>query len=189
MLGTGERATRSCGGRWPRAIRDRVAATIGFDERLAHLIEAGADMFLMPSRFEPCGLNQMYSLRYGTVPVVRATGGLDDTVDDAGEAGRGDRLHVLRLHRRSAGRTRPPGAGGLPEPDALARRCSGAAMQQDYSWDASAREYVKVYRALTAEARDGRTAVTLRRQQITSHSVGGPSPNGDTQWHPRRCRP
>ena len=59
-----------------------MAARIGFDERLAHLIEAGADMFLMPSRYEPCGLNQMYSLRYGTVPIVRATGGLDDTVVD-----------------------------------------------------------------------------------------------------------
>ena len=63
-------------------IRIGCPRTIGFDERLAHLIEAGADMFLMPSRFEPCGLNQMYSLRYGTVPIVRATGGLDDTVAD-----------------------------------------------------------------------------------------------------------
>ena len=67
----------------------RVSATIGFNERLAHQIEAGADIFLMPSRFEPCGLNQLYSLRYGTVPVVRATGGLEDTVIDADNAGQG----------------------------------------------------------------------------------------------------
>ena len=58
----------------------RVAVRIGFDEPLAHRIVAGADLFLMPSRYEPCGLSQLYSLRYGTVPVVHATGGLDDTV-------------------------------------------------------------------------------------------------------------
>ena len=82
LLGTGEpryeNLWRSLAARSP----DRIAAWIGFDESLAHVIEGGADIFLMPSRFEPCGLNQMYSLRYGTVPVVRATGGLDDTIID-----------------------------------------------------------------------------------------------------------
>ncbi len=61
---------------------DRFAVRVGYNEGLAHRIEAGSDMFLMPSRYEPCGLNQMYSLRYGTVPIVRATGGLEDTVDE-----------------------------------------------------------------------------------------------------------
>ncbi|HLK40451.1 MAG TPA: glycogen synthase GlgA [Polyangiaceae bacterium] len=77
---------------------DRFRAWIGFSERLAHVIEAGADLFLMPSRFEPCGLNQMYSQRYGTLPIVRATGGLDDTVvnsDEAAGAGTGFKLWDL----------------------------------------------------------------------------------------------
>lgn len=86
VLGRGERhletAFRELAQRYPT----QIAAVIDFDEALAHQIEAGADMFLMPSRFEPCGLNQMYSLRYGTPPVVRNTGGLADTVVDATEA-------------------------------------------------------------------------------------------------------
>ena len=81
MLGSGETRYQQM---WHAlaalAARSRHRRTCGFDERRAHLIEGGADMFLMPSRFEPCGLNQMYSLRYGTVPVVRAVGGLVDTV-------------------------------------------------------------------------------------------------------------
>ena len=92
--------TRSSGQRWRHAIPSASAPRIGFDERLAHLIEAGADAFLMPSRFEPCGLNQMYSLRYGTVPIVRATGGLDDTVED------GD-PRPARAPDSSSGSTRP----------------------------------------------------------------------------------
>ncbi len=81
-LGSGESEAE----RFLQALRDhapsRVGVYIGYNESLAHLIEAGADMFLMPSKFEPCGLNQMYSLRYGTVPIVRAVGGLDDTVQN-----------------------------------------------------------------------------------------------------------
>ncbi|HEX7606734.1 MAG TPA: glycogen/starch synthase, partial [Usitatibacter sp.] len=82
VLGTGEERYQSLWTALASAHPDRIGARIGFDESLAHLIEAGADIFLMPSRFEPSGLNQMYSLRYGTVPVVRAVGGLDDTVRD-----------------------------------------------------------------------------------------------------------
>ena len=86
MLGSGdqwcEELWRRLAGRHP----DRVAVRIGFDDKLAHLIEGGADCFLMPSWYEPCGLNQMYSQRYGTLPVVRGTGGLRDTVVDADES-------------------------------------------------------------------------------------------------------
>ena len=85
LLGSGspefERAYRKLATRYP----DKVSVRIGFDQGLSHRIEAGCDFFLMPSRFEPCGLNQMYSLRYGSIPIVRATGGLDDSVVDASE--------------------------------------------------------------------------------------------------------
>ena len=100
------RATRICGGRSPRAHPDRIGARIGFDESLAHLIEAGADIFLMPSRFEPCGLNQMYSMRYGTVPVVHGVGGLADTVRRLYAPGAPDRLGFVlpRVHAGGAAR-------------------------------------------------------------------------------------
>ena len=112
MLGSGERRFEERLARaWRRAIPERVSTTIGFDERLAHLIEAGADLFLMPSRFEPCGLNQMYSLRYGTVPMVRATGGLDDTVVDVSRSGRGTGFKFSDYTPGSAGRHRAPRAG------------------------------------------------------------------------------
>jgi len=146
MLGSGERRFED---QWRTlAMRHptRVAATIGFDERLAHLIEAGADMFLMPSRFEPCGLNQMYSLRYGTVPIVRATGGLKDTVEDVDGATRDE----------GTGFTfRDYAPGALVETVKRALDAFGnpsrwqgiqtRGMQRDHSWDASAREYVKLY--------------------------------------------
>ncbi len=146
MLGSGERQYEDL---WrAMAVRhpERVSATIGFDERLAHLIEAGADMFLMPSRFEPCGLNQLYSLRYGTVPIVRGTGGLEDTVTDAaGPGGNGVKFAdanptaLLSAVRRAL---------GLFEDRARWDALQRAGMAADPSWDVSAREYVKVYRQL-----------------------------------------
>jgi starch synthase len=118
---------------------------IGFDEGLAHLIEGGADIFLMPSRFEPCGLNQMYSQRYGTVPVVRATGGLFDTVQNVDpESGTGTGFTFDEYTPRALlGALRR--ALDLFEDRTIWRRIQKAGMRRDFSWDASAREYVAVY--------------------------------------------
>jgi starch synthase len=145
VLGTGEARHqdlwRTLAAKYPNVIGVRI----GFDEGLAHLIEAGSDIFLMPSRFEPCGLNQMYSLRYGTVPVVRATGGLRDTVrnvDPVSGQGTGFTfeeytptalLDALRRAIETFGNR------------TLWRRIQKTGMRQDWSWDASARQYADVY--------------------------------------------
>jgi starch synthase len=148
VLGTGdpaiEQALRAAATQYP----GRVAFSAHHDETLAHLIEAGADIFLMPSRFEPCGLNQMYSQAYGTVPVVRKTGGLADTV------------------RAVSGRTGTGFLFGLATSEALFDAIKSAVavsrnrhtwqaiqrngMAQDFSWKRSAAEYVRMYAELTA---------------------------------------
>src|ERR1700723_2135926 len=81
VLGSGDKLYEEMFQRLNKQFPSKIAAKVAFDNAIAHKIEAGADMFLMPSRYEPCGLNQMYSLKYGTVPIVRATGGLDDTIE------------------------------------------------------------------------------------------------------------
>ena len=127
----------------------RVAVYRGFHEPLAHQIEAGADIFLMPSIFEPCGLNQMYSMRYGTVPVVRATGGLDDTVepwDPARGSGTGFKFGPYTPHAMMEKLREALFWYGRPE---AWRRMQQNGMRADNSWEAAARKYVKVYEALT----------------------------------------
>lgn len=119
----------------------RVAVRIGFDNGLAHRIEAGADMFLMPSRYEPGGLNQIYSLRYGTVPVVRATGGLDDTIEeDTGFKFAEYSGQALLGAVRAAVRAFSDG-------DAW-RQTMRRGMEKDFSWKASAAAYSALYRRL-----------------------------------------
>lgn len=124
----------------------RIAVRVDYDERLAHKIEAGADMFLMPSRYEPCGLNQIYSLRYGTVPIVRATGGLDDTIDvDTGfkftDYSGAALLSALEL-ARTVYRDRR-------DWEAMMRR----GMKKDFSWKTSAAEYSSLYQRLASQIR------------------------------------
>jgi starch synthase len=127
---------------------DRFRAFIGFDNPRAHRIESGADFFLMPSRFEPCGLNQLYSLRYGTLPIVRATGGLADTVvqyDESKGTGTGfvfqdltpGALYNVIGWALSTWHDRPAHVVNMRE----------QAMEQDFSWDRSAEAYEQIYRA------------------------------------------
>jgi starch synthase len=123
----------------------RIAAQIGFDNGLAHRIEAGADIFLMPSRYEPCGLNQIYSLKYGTVPVVRATGGLDDTIDEGTGFKFVDYTPQALLGAIGEALTAYADPVGW---QAMMRR----GMQKDFSWKRSAAAYSALYRNLLAAA-------------------------------------
>ena len=145
LLGTGERRYEDLWLAMAARHPDRIAVRIGFDEGLAHLIEAGADLFLMPSRFEPCGLNQMYSLRYGTVPLVRATGGLFDTVRnyDPG-SGEGTGFTFDEYSPQALAGTLRWALGVFKDRNAWVR-LQRTGMRLDNSWGRSAAEYVKVY--------------------------------------------
>jgi starch synthase len=145
-LGTGEpefeELFRAMAAKYP----DRFLVKVAYDNTLAHQIEAGADMFLMPSRYEPCGLNQIYSMKYGTVPVVRATGGLDDTVEPFNcKTGTGFRFSdyspeaLLDALRQAV--------EAYHEPKAW-RQLIANGMKKDFSWLASAKQYVKIYQTV-----------------------------------------
>ncbi len=137
---------------WSREHPSRVAAHIGFEERLAHLVEAGSDLFLMPSKFEPCGLNQMYSLRYGTVPVVHGVGGLDDTIQPYTARARWANGFKFRPASVEAMTRALRQALRLYHDEAAWRPLMLRGMQEDHSWQTSAKEYVKVYRRARDEA-------------------------------------
>ena len=151
LLGTGEPRYQDLWSALAHRHPDRIGARIGFDEGLAHLIEGGADLFLMPSRFEPCGLNQMYSLRYGTVPVVHGVGGLLDTVRDDSPRAATPTGFVFREYSPDALMVALHRALTVFPDKPRWRALQVAGMRQDNSWDHSAREYVKIYeRALRA---------------------------------------
>jgi len=144
VLGTGEARYQDLWTMLAARFPDRIGARIGFDEGLAHLIEGGADIFLMPSQFEPCGLNQMYSLRYGTVPVVRQVSGLADTVRDYGST-KTPNGFVFRDYTPAALLDALGRALALYRDRRKWRNLQLVGMREDHSWDRSAREYVKMY--------------------------------------------
>jgi len=156
ILGSGDRHYQELFTALARKFPGRIAVRIGYDDALAHLIEAGADCYLMPSRFEPCGLNQMYSLRYGTIPVVRGVGGLVDTVEHFDPARGSGTGFVFRDYDVT----------GLlwAVDEALAAygrrrdwtRLRANAMAADFSWETSAHSYVELYRSLAAQGARGR---------------------------------
>jgi starch synthase len=150
QIGTGssffQRAFQDLGRRFP----DRASVKIGFDEGLSHRIEAGCDFFLMPSQFEPCGLNQMYSLRYGTVPIVRATGGLDDTVIDIRDnPERANGIKFVEYSGRALAKSMRKGLALYETPE-LFQRFRQNGMSADFSWERTAKEYIAIYEQAVA---------------------------------------
>jgi starch synthase len=148
VLGTGEPKYHAMLERLRQQFPDKVGVFLGFNNELAHLIEAGSDMFLMPSRYEPCGLNQMYSLKYGTVPIVRATGGLDDTIEDfdpATKKGTGFKFTQYDAQEFLNAIMRALETYGKP---ALWKTVMTNGMKKDFSWETSAKQYVDLYLTL-----------------------------------------
>jgi starch synthase len=151
LLGSGDRALEAAFTEFAATRPGRVAVTTAHDESLAHLMEAGADLLVMPSRYEPCGLNQMYSQRYGTIPVVRRTGGLADTVVDASPAAitEGTATGICFEHADAGGIAygigRALALNRQPETWAALRRNG---MQRDFGWSRTAGLYVELYQSL-----------------------------------------
>ena len=147
VLGTGDRCLEEALGAIARRNPDNCAVWLDFDERRAHLIEAGCDLFVMPSRYEPCGLNQMYSQRYGTLPIVRATGGLADTVQnfDAGSAS-GTGFVFCDPTAEALYGTIKWAVGCYREQRELFDQCVRRVMRLDHSWRQRAGAYEYLYR-------------------------------------------
>jgi len=151
ILGTGEEKIQDVIREVASSAPERIGAKIAFDNRIAHLIEAGSDIFMMPSRYEPCGLNQMYSLKYGTVPLVRSTGGLADTIVDCTP-------ETLKSGRANGFSFKPYEVKALIETVKRALELYGrredwarlvsVGMRQDWSWARSAREYEALYKKM-----------------------------------------
>jgi starch synthase len=157
LLGTGKEKYHLLLETLQKKYPQQLGVKIAFDNALAHKIEAGADMFLMPSRYEPCGLNQIYSLKYGTVPIVRATGGLDDTIEDFKHLSATGNGFKFRDYAASGLLEALQRALRAYQDRALWEKLMIRGMSADFSWERSAGEYLQVYQE-TIEKKKAKTA-------------------------------
>ena len=146
ILGSGDSGLEHFYRELPSNCRGRAGSYIGYNNELSHIIEAGCDFFIMPSLYEPCGLNQMYSMKYGTLPIVRATGGLNDTVENYDEAsGSGTGFKFFDSSPQAVYYTIGWAVSTYYDRKEHMKKMISAAMSMDFSWDKSAREYEKAY--------------------------------------------
>jgi starch synthase len=148
LLGTGDKKYHTFFDKMAQKYPDKFACYLGFNDELAHLIEAGADIFIMPSRYEPCGLNQMYSLVYGTVPLVRETGGLADTVSRFDEKSGEGNGFVFKKYEAAAFLKELKRALKIFEDKKNWSKIIKNGMKSDFSWTSSAKKYVDLYKTV-----------------------------------------
>jgi starch synthase len=145
VLGTGEEKYQIFFNDLRKKYPDKVGVRIGFDNSIAHKIEAGCDFFLMSSKFEPCGLNQIYSLKYGTIPIVRAVGGLEDTIENFNlqtRQGNGFKFHEYSSQQLLS---KTLEALEIYKNPVLFKELIKNGMRCDFSWDSSAKKYEEIY--------------------------------------------
>jgi starch synthase len=165
VLGNGDKTYEEMFQRLAKQFPQKIAVKVAYDNTIAHKIEGGSDMFLMPSRYEPCGLNQIYSLKYGTVPIVRATGGLDDTIEHwVPRTGKGTGFKFTDYNGEALLLTIKEALRAFRDQNSWQQLMRNG-MSKDFSWGASAKEYIRVYER-ARQVRTGNTTPTPRPETI-----------------------
>ncbi len=169
-LGNGDKTYEELFLRLAKQFPQKIAVKVAYDNTIAHKIEAGSDMFLMPSKYEPCGLNQIYSLKYGTIPVVRATGGLDDTIEHwDSRTGKGTGFKFTDYNGEALLLTIKEALRGFRDQTSWQQLMRNA-MNKDFSWNASAKDYIRVYER-ARQLRTGNTTAASRSEAIALEPI------------------
>ena len=165
VLGNGDNTHEEMFLRLAKQFPQKIAVKVAYDNAVAHKIEGGSDMFLMPSKYEPCGLNQIYSLKYGTVPVVRATGGLDDTIEHwEARTRKGTGFKFTDYNGEALLLTIKEALRAFRDQNSWQQLMRNG-MNKDFSWDTSAKEYIRVYER-ARQLRTGNTNAASRSDAI-----------------------